>query len=146
MKKPILVLAASVFITSALLISCSTPAEKVVNAEKNVEAANTALDKASDDFLADMEKYKKDADDKFAANEKSIADFNARIEGQKKNARAEYKKKIIELNQKNSDIKKKMDDYKANGKENWEKFKTEFSHDIDELGKAFNEFTINNVK
>lgn len=29
-----------------------------------------------------------------------------------------------------------MDDYKADGKEKWELFKAEFSHDMDELGKA----------
>jgi len=39
-----------------------------------------------------------------------------------------------------------MDDYKQDGKENWEKFKAEFNHDMDELGKAFKDLTINNIK
>ena len=39
------------------------------------------------------------------------------------------------------DMKNKLDDYKTEGKENWEIFKSEFSNDMDELGKAFNDFT-----
>ena len=55
-------------------------------------------------------------------------------------------KKIDELEQKNSELKKRLDDYKADGKEKWEKFKAEFSHDMDELGKAFKDLTVKNVK
>jgi len=64
----------------------------------------------------------------------------------KKEAAADYKIKVDELEQKNSDLKKQMDDYKAEGKEKWEKFKTEFGHDMDELGNAFKDFTVKNVK
>ena len=39
-----------------------------------------------------------------------------------------------------------MSDYKADGKENWEKFKAEFGHDMDELGNAFRDLTVKNVK
>ena len=57
-------------------------------------------------------------------------------------AKADYHNKIMELEQKNSDMKKKLDDYKTEGKQKWEIFKTEFSHDMDELGKAFNDFIV----
>ena len=40
------------------------------------------------------------------------------------------------------DMKNKLDDYKTEGKEKWEVFKTEFSQDMDELDKAFNDFTV----
>jgi hypothetical protein len=40
----------------------------------------------------------------------------------------------------------KMDNYKADSKENWEKFKVEFSRDMDELGAAFKDLTVKNVK
>ena len=39
-----------------------------------------------------------------------------------------------------------MDDYKADGKDKWETFKAEFSHDMDELGHAFKGLTVKNVK
>lgn len=146
MKKSILVIAASTFITGAILTSCNTSAEKVENAQNNVTEANKDLDKANKEYLADIENYKKETADKIAANDQSITEFNVRIENEKKEAKADYKKKIAELEQKNSDMKKKMDDYKAEGKEKWEIFKTEFSHDMDELGNAFKDLTVKNVK
>ena len=39
-----------------------------------------------------------------------------------------------------------MDDYKAISKEEWETFKAEFNHDMEELGKAFGDLGNNNVK
>lgn len=140
MKKSILVLAAFTFITGAILINCNTPAEKVDKAEKNVVEAHQDLDKANQEYLADVEKYRKETADKIAANDKSIAEFKARIAHEKIDAQVAYQKKIAVLEQKNSDLKKKIDAYKAESKEQWELFKAEFSKDMDELGTAFVNF------
>lgn len=146
MKKIILGLVASTFIAGVIFTSCNTPAEKVENAQENVTEANTDLDTANAQYLADIENYKKETADKITANDQSIAEFKARIQEEKKEAKADYKKKIAELEQKNTDMKKKMDDYKVEGKEKWETFKAEFTHDMDELGKAFKDLTVKNVK
>lgn len=146
MKKSILAVTASVFTIGTILTSCSTPAEKVENAQNNVIQANVDLIKANEEYLNDVAKYKKETDEKIAANSKSIEDFNTRIKNEKKAAKADYKKKIAVLEQKNSDMKKRMDDYKVAGKEQWETFKAEFSHDMDEIGKAFKDLTTKNVK
>ena len=49
------------------------------------------------------------------------------------------------LEQRNKGMKMKMDNYKLEGKQKWEIFKTEFNHDLDGLGKAFNDITIKNT-
>jgi F0F1-type ATP synthase membrane subunit b/b' len=146
MKKSILAIVASFFVAGAILTSCNTSAEKVENAQNNVKEANKDLDKANQEYLEDVENYRKETASKISANYQSIVDFNAKIEHETKKVKANYKKKITELEQKNTDMKKKMDDYKIEGKENWEKFKAEFSHDMDELGKAFKDLTVKNVK
>ena len=94
----------------------------------------------------EIESYRKETADKIAANDRSIAEFNSRIKEQKREAAADYKLKIAKLEQKNSDMKKQLDEYKADGKEKWGKFKTEFNHDMEELGKAFKDLTVKNVK
>ena len=146
MKKTILAIALCFGMTSAALISisCNTPSEKVEDAQNNVSQANKDLDKANQDYLTDMESYRKATAEKIDANNKSIADFNARIAHEK--AEANYKKKIDALQQKNSDMKKKLDDYKADGKDQWEKFKAEFNHDMDKLGDDFKSLTVGNGK
>src|ERR1035437_4343652 len=153
MKKSILAVAASVFITGAIITSCNTSSEKVENsqnnvkeAQNNVNEANKDLDKANQEYLNDIENYRKETADKIAANDKSIDDLKAKIKHEKKEAKADYKKKVDELEQKNNDMKKKLDDYKADGKEKWEIFKAEFNHDMDELGKALKDMTVKNVK
>ncbi len=146
MKKSILLITASTLLTGAILSSCNTPAEKVESAETTVTEAKENLVQANEEYLEDIKSYKTTTDEKIQANEKSIAEFEERIAHEKKEAKANYKKKIAELNQKNTDMKKRMDDYSADGKENWEKFKAEFSHDMDELGTAFKDLTVKNVK
>jgi predicted small secreted protein len=145
-KKSILTLAASALLAGAILTSCNTPAQKVENAEENVAAANEALNEANEAYQKEIDSYRREADEKIAANNKSIAEFNARIALEKKDAQDDYRRQIATLEQKNSDMKKKMDDYKAEGKDKWEKFKTEFGRDMDELGKAFKDLTVKNVK
>ena len=86
------------------------------------------------------------AEEKIDANEKSIAEFKARIAKEKRENRAKYEKKLAGLEQKNSDMKKKLDEYKEDGKEKWTSFKNEFSHDMDELGKALKGFTVKHNK
>jgi hypothetical protein len=147
MKKSILIIAACAFITTgAIMTSCNTSAEKVEAAENNVIQANKDLDQANQEYLVDIENYRMETANRIAANEQAIADFNARMEHEKKAVRVEHKKKIAELEQKNRDMKKKLEDYREDGKENWQIFKAEFSHDMDELGKAFKDLTVKNVK
>lgn len=146
MKRTIAAMAAGIFLTGVILTSCNTPAEKVENAENKVAEANKDLDKANAEYLADVANYKKATADKIEANEKSIAEFKARIANEKNETKADYDKKIVELEQKDSDMKKRMDDYKVEGKEKWEIFKAEFSHSMDELGKAFKDLTVKKVK
>lgn len=139
-------MATAILIMSVAFTSCNTSSQKVENAENNVIEANEDLDKANQEYLDEIESYRRETADKIAANNRSIEEFNARIENEKEQARAEYRKEIAALEQKNSDMKKKMDDYKAEGKDKWEKFKTEFSRDMDELGNAFRGLTVKNVK
>lgn len=135
-----------VFIFSVIVSACSSSSEKVEDAKTDVVEANKELDEANAEYVADMEKYRTETAKKIEANEVIIKDFKAKIARQKKDAQVEYKQKVAELEQKNIEMKKKMDDYKQDGKENWEKFKAEFNHDMDELGKAFKDLTINNIK
>ncbi|MBK8245668.1 MAG: hypothetical protein IPK88_19725 [Saprospiraceae bacterium] len=130
----------------SILSSCNSPAEKVENAQDKVAEANKDLEQANQEYLMDIDKYRRETNEKIAANEKIIADFNSRIEMQKANAKEDYKMKVAELEQKNTDLKKKMDDYKESGKEKWEAFKVEFNSDMQKLGDAFKNFTTDNKK
>lgn len=141
MKKTILALAVAAFLIVVAVSSCSTPAEKVEKAEKEVIDANNNLDSAIKNYQADMDLYRVETAAMIAANEKSIADFNARIANEKREAKAKYKTKIAELEKKNTDMKKRLDDYKADGNGKWIIFKAEFTKEMNDLGRSIKDLT-----
>jgi len=146
MKNSIVRISALSFIAISLLTGCSTTAEKEVDAQTEVNEANKTLEIANEEYLAELDQFRSETAKTVAENDLSIAEFKTKIEHEKKEAKAEYKEKIEVLEKKNSDMKMKMEEYKADGKENWNKFKTEFKNDMDELGKAFKDFTVSNKK
>jgi len=50
------------------------------------------------------------------------------------------------LENRNSELKIKLADYKEDETKQWQTFKSEFKRDMDELGKAFADFTVSNTK
>lgn len=146
MKKITIILSSTTFLMVAFFSSCSSPAQKVENKKDNVVEANKELEDATDDYIEDMAAFRKENADKIAANEKSIADFKARIASQKQDAKADYTKKVLELEKKNSDFKKKLEEYKETSKEKWDLFKAEFNRDMNELNASLKDFTTSKNK
>jgi nitrate/nitrite-specific signal transduction histidine kinase len=146
MKNVMKLIAAWLVFAGAMQTSCTSASEKVEQSAENVNDANVKLEEEKKQLLEDMETYKKEKEAEIAANEQSIQEFNTRIANQKTEARIEYKKTIDELNRKNSDLKKRIADFKTDSKSNWDSFKTEFGRDMDELGNAFKEFTVKSSK
>jgi hypothetical protein len=140
MKKTQLLLAAAIVTLGLAWTSCNSPSDKVANAQNDVKAANADLDAANKELLAEINKYKAATADSIEQNDKSIAEFDARIDKQKVEARDEYRKKITELDKKNNDMKKRMDDFKAGSKEDWEAFKKSFSQDMHSMNQGIRNF------
>jgi cell shape-determining protein MreC len=130
----------------AIFSGCESSSKKVDNAQNDVTKANEALDEANAEYLADIEVYRKEKTDLIAFNDSSIVALKSKIAKEKKEVKADYEKKIAELEQKNRDLKTKMGEYKDEGKERWESFKREFNHDMEELGIALKDLTVNNKK
>lgn len=130
---------ALVLCTSAIVFAgCRSSADKVENAQEAVTDANKDLDKANAEYLADIKNYRELTALQIEKNNLEIAKFKLQVEGEKKEARAEYYKNIAALEEKNNAYKKKLDMYQSDNKTNWEIFKAEFSHDMSELGTAIN--------
>ena len=134
MKYTILILVVTVFMTGIILSSCQSSTKKVENARNKVIEAELGLNQALKDSI---QQYKKESEEKISYYEKSIAEFKAKIANRKKEDKAIYEKKLAMLEQKNTELKKILSDYKDEGQDKWTSFKNEFNHDMDELGKAF---------
>jgi transketolase len=69
-------------------------------------------------------------------NKKSINAFKENIEEAGLEVKAEYNNEMKVLEKKNRSLKKKLEEYKDEGQRKWKKFKTNFKHDRDGIGKT----------
>ena len=140
MKKIILILLPLALLWGPGLSSCSSPADKVEDAEQEVREANEELDEAKEDYQEEIEIYKRENAEKIEANRKSIEEFKARINEQKQEARADYERRIAELESRNTDIQRDLDNYSAASREQWEIFKENYNRSMEKLMRAILEF------
>lgn len=124
------------FISALALVSCNTSAEKVENAELNLISAEQELEEANADYLMDVEKYRSDTKERIDANNVKIEEYKLENEKRKKDAKEEYRAQIALLEQRNADLKIRLDTYEPDSRDNWEKFKSDFGSDMNELGTA----------
>jgi chromosome segregation ATPase len=135
MIKTIKTSALSLIVLGAIFTSCQSASEEIKMTDKEVAAEQAKI--AEDAREKEIAEYETINKAKIEANEKSLAEFNARIKSEKLDAKADYEKKIAELDAKNSDMKKKMDEFHAGNKANWESFKASFDNDMTDLNKSF---------
>ena len=87
-------------------------------------------------FDKEWQQFKSDVELKINANQKKIDDFKAAMKTTSKKFKDKYENKVLTLEQKNIELKKKLNDYQYDGKDSWETFKQEFNNDMDSVGNA----------
>ncbi len=119
------------------LIGCNVDREKKVeDAKENVKEANQELKDAQAQYEKDWQQFKSDAESKISTNIKSIDTLKLEMKKASLKFKAKYGKEVKGLEQKNIELKKKIIEYKYDGKDKWEEFKQGFNQDIDIVGKA----------
>ncbi|WP_348822798.1 hypothetical protein [Flavobacterium aestuarii] len=152
MKKTNLILATAMFSACTLFINCRPSTKEETAAQENVQEAEEDVQEAKEELSeakhqANAEEWQNFKDDMNAAieqNDARIAALKQKIKNSGKAADAAYDKKIDELKEKNEQLKIKIDSYKNDADSDWQSFKREFNHDMDELGNALKDITVNN--
>lgn len=148
MKKSIFIMTLSTLCIGLTLTNCGSSPEKVENAKEDVVEAQHDLDKAKADYEEEYAKFKLESEQRISENDKNLADLKARSAEMKKDAKADYDKRVAELETRNENLKVKVRDYRddEHDHDKWEAFKREFNHDMEELGNSFRDMSKNNVK
>lgn len=135
-----------------IFTGCQSPSQKEEAAEAKVQDAEQHLEAAQNDAVAQKvataeqwKIFKSETNLKIKKNEIRIAQLKIKINKPGKILDALYEKRIDALEQKNKDLKIRMESYEKS-QSDWEIFKNEFNHDMDELGQAFDDLTIGNKK
>lgn len=149
MKKAILTITIVVsLMAGSMFYGCQsspvTPEE--ADAQAKVDSAKSELKDAQKAATAEeWEAFKVESAEKIRINELSIADFKDRKNTSEAQFDALYAEKIDKLEKQNKNLQARIDNYESR-RDNWASFKSEFNHDMDELGKAVNDLTVNNKK
>ena len=139
---------------AASFTSCQSSTQKTDAADAKVQEEKKELQTAKDEAAIAqkaanaeaLKAFKAEIDVKIENNEKQIAELKAKAKSSKKKMDAAYVESIDALEQKNTALKNKLNTYENNAQSDWESFKREFSHDMDQLGAALKDLTVNNKK
>jgi predicted RNase H-like nuclease (RuvC/YqgF family) len=134
-----------------LLVGCNnTPKAKegeLEDAKEDVVQAESDLQQSKLDSVSDYTTFKTSIDLKLDENERQIAAMKATINSSKDSNKPEYEKQLAQLEEKNTKLKTKIQDYDQQGtSEKWELFKVEFNKDMDDLGKSISNMADRNMK
>ena len=146
MKTKILTAALTTMMTIVGLTAIAQEDKKAKEARKDAAEAQKDLKEARTDSAADYQAFKKDAELKISDNKKKIAALKAKKAGDNKETNEKYNKKVAALEVKNTELKDKIDRCNDTKTSMWTSFKKEFNHDMEELGKAFKDISVNNEK
>lgn len=87
--------------------------------------------------IEEWQQFKTDAEQRLAVNEQKIADLKKQLNKPGKLFDKMYENRIAKLEEQNRTLRMKISAYEKD-QTDWEVFKREFNHDMDELGKAIN--------
>lgn len=146
MNKFIQKLSFSTVLFAGILTGCTSTASKVENAEENVKKEQEDVVKANENLKIEIENYRKESVSKIDGNDQRIAEVRAQAEKDKSAMKAEVKTQISDLEKKNAELRTKLNDYQSDKQEDWDTFKKELNHDMDELGNSLRDFGQKNLK
>lgn len=121
---------------SEILTGCNFSAGKKETADEAAESEK--IKTIQKEYIADIQKFRKDIGEKISSNEKSIANFNLRL--------SKEKKQIDLLEQKNKSLKKQLNEYQPYIKDSWTAFKSGFSYEMNLLDQQLNHLIISTKK
>jgi uncharacterized protein YeaO (DUF488 family) len=140
MKKNIFLLPAIISLISISVVSCNNSTEDKTT--ETVVKKDTVVIEENKDVVTvvvatpeEWNAFKADAEAKIEANEKRIVELKAKMNKPGKLLDKMRADRIAALEQRNRDLRLKITAYETE-KTDWQKFKEEFNHDMDELGKA----------
>ena len=155
MKKTIFILAVTITLMAGTIFSsCQSSIQKQEAAQDKVQDARQDLNAAQKDASAaaqvvataeEWKTFKSESELKIRDNEIRITELNVKMKKPGEIFDEIYEKKITNLEQQNKEMRARLVAYEKS-QSNWESFKREFNHDMDAIGQALKDLTVDNKK
>ena len=106
----------------------------------------TPVDIYQEDWRKERDQFRADLNKRIEKNKKDIRSLKSEAQNQKENNRKKYNDAITDLGERNDRLLMKLGDYKDDSKDNWQNFKREINHDLDELTNAITDLMTTSKK
>jgi hypothetical protein len=142
MKNRITMMALAVAAIGLISSSC-TMADSKNSAESAKEKAINSAQEMNQQIKDSMQLFRKETEKRIANYEKQMAELKLDT---KKKTNSEYDKIMANIEQKNKELRKRLEEANDVNQTNWDKFKSEFNNDMKSIEEAFKNLTVDNVK
>jgi hypothetical protein len=88
------------------------------------------------EYLIEIENYKREVADRMAIDNRRITELNTRFEIKKSEIEKDDADELAMLREKINEMRIKVNNYDASGREEWESFKEKFEDDLVELHES----------
>ena len=137
MKTNIFAIAVMGFMAGTLITGCDkTPEQKLEANKESIGQAKQDSTTVRAERAKEWQAFKAESEQQIADNDKRIDAYKEKMEKAGPKAKAQYKKDVAALKQKNHELKEKLEDYKDGDQTKWQEFKTNFRADMDAVGKT----------
>lgn len=106
-------------------------------AKKDVKDAKQKLNQGLEEVINKMESQKEELEE---TQSNLVNDSESSSTSNMENIKSKYDEAMVALELRKNKIKKKIEEYNAEGSENWNSFKNKLNHDLEELGTALKGF------
>ncbi|MBS1596477.1 MAG: hypothetical protein JST90_19350 [Bacteroidetes bacterium] len=142
MKSRLIHLTAMALIASAILTACDRQPRKTAELQRindSMEHPHNYADTFNAD-RQDWENFKIEARARLKQNEDSLKTINEKIAKAGDKLKAGYDQKMITLESRNRELRERLEGYKEEGRDNWDKFKMSFNNDMDTISQNMKSF------
>jgi len=139
MKKSTIVITTITMMFAFTALSCER-SDKMERAQIDVIEAERDLSIAQTEVESEVRIFRQETANDIRKNNLAIADIKRRIQDEDAESRAAHQVRVTELERKNNDLKRQMDNYSVTNRDHWESFKDQFSTNMDDLGNSLNNF------
>lgn len=110
----------------------------------NSAASKQDLKDAQGNSDDELRKFKEESAIKIRENKRMIADLKVRVSRFHAREKADFHRNLGALEQRNKKLKKEVAHFKASEQDNLLLYERDINHDLNEVGDALKDFTINN--
>jgi uncharacterized protein YPO0396 len=131
---------ASIIVSTFIITSCDKSSQNQEQTERSLVEANREMDISRNEVIAEIQTFRIEMAGKIMENNRSIAKIKKRINKDDTSSEKINEARIAELQTESRELKRIIDNYNDLSRHNWDKFKSDFTGDMNDLGQSLHNF------